>query len=452
MRAVIYTRVSSDAHGRGRSVAEQEAECRAFCDREGWEVSDVLTDNDIGASRFSGRTRPAYLRLAEVLKAGDVLVTWEASRAQRDLDAYVALRNLCAERKVLWSYSGRTFDLQRGDDRFTTGLDALLAEKEAEEIRGRVLRAQRANAEQGLAHGRIPYGYSAKRDERTGQITDRVPDCESAPIVREMARRCLAGEPIRSITRDLNARGVPTSMGSGPWRTQMVSRILQSPTYAGLRIHLGHTRPGVWEPLISVEDHQRLVSILQDPARRTQRGMAPKHLLTGIARCGECKSKLWRLKSGGNSAYTCMDNRCVSRKMKPVDMLVTELVLAKLETVSCAADLEDSGAKEAEKQARELRARLDGFTDKAADGGLSPAALARIEAKLLPQIKAAERRSNSSLPPEVAELIGPHARSRWVDMLIPGRRNVISALLDVQIHPAPRGRIFRPEFVEVTWR
>lgn len=396
--------------------------------------------------------RPAYQRLAEVLEPGDVLVMWEASRAQRDLDAYVALRKLCAERKVLWSYSGRTFDLQRGDDRFTTGLDALLAEREAEDIRGRVLRAQRANAEQGLAHGRIPFGYVAERDEHTGQIINRVPDCETAPIVREMARRFLAGEPIRSITRDLNDREIPTSTGSGPWRTRMVTRILKSPTYAGLRTHLGHTRPGVWEALISIEDHERLVSLLQDPTRRTQRGMEPKHLLTGIARCGECKSKLWRLKSGGNSAYTCMDNRCVSRKMKPVDMLVTEVVLKKLEKVSCPAALEDPRVEEALRTARELRARLDGFTDKAADGELSPAALARLEARLLPQIKTAERIANSNVSPEVAELVGPNARRRWIDMSVPGRRNVVNSLVDVQIHPAPRGKLFRPEFVEVTWR
>lgn len=56
-----------------------------MCEREGWEISEVLTDNDIGASRFSGKDRPAWRRLHDTLGAGDVLVTWVASRAQRDL-------------------------------------------------------------------------------------------------------------------------------------------------------------------------------------------------------------------------------------------------------------------------------------------------------------------------------------------------------------------------------
>ncbi|MBM4646637.1 recombinase family protein [Rhodococcus hoagii] len=70
--------------GRGRSVIRAGAECRAICQREGWDVAEVLSDNDVGASRFSRvKYRPAYERLKQVLQAGDVLVLWEASRARR---------------------------------------------------------------------------------------------------------------------------------------------------------------------------------------------------------------------------------------------------------------------------------------------------------------------------------------------------------------------------------
>ena len=62
----------------------------------------------------------------------DVLVTWEASRAQRDLDAYLELRRLCAASGVRWAYSGTVYDLAHGSDRFRTGLDALVAEDEVE--------------------------------------------------------------------------------------------------------------------------------------------------------------------------------------------------------------------------------------------------------------------------------------------------------------------------------
>ncbi|WP_287001199.1 recombinase family protein, partial [Gordonia sp. UBA7860] len=146
VRAIIYCRVSSDPRQRGKSVTEQESDCRAVASTHGWDVGEVLVDNDRGASRYSRGQRPAYERLAHILAPGDVLVTWEASRAQRDLAAYLELRELCASRGVLWCYSGKIHDLNAGDDRFVTGLDALLAEKEVEQTRERVLRAVRANA------------------------------------------------------------------------------------------------------------------------------------------------------------------------------------------------------------------------------------------------------------------------------------------------------------------
>ncbi|HEX6236004.1 MAG TPA: recombinase family protein, partial [Acidimicrobiales bacterium] len=125
-RALIYTRVSQDRAG-GRSPAEQEAEARAHCEREGWEVAEVVTDS-VGASRHSKGHRDGWGRARRLVGAGDVdvLVTWEASRAQRDLSAYSELRDLCAAHGVRWAYSGRVHDLTTSDGRFRTGLDALL--------------------------------------------------------------------------------------------------------------------------------------------------------------------------------------------------------------------------------------------------------------------------------------------------------------------------------------
>jgi hypothetical protein len=55
-RALIYTRVSKDKR-QGRSVEEQETECRRVCEHEGWTIADVLSDNDRSASRYATKTR-----------------------------------------------------------------------------------------------------------------------------------------------------------------------------------------------------------------------------------------------------------------------------------------------------------------------------------------------------------------------------------------------------------
>ena len=68
VRAAIYVRISSDRAGAGMGVARQEEDCRALCERLGWQVADVYRDNDVSA--FSGQTRPAWQQLNSDIAAG----------------------------------------------------------------------------------------------------------------------------------------------------------------------------------------------------------------------------------------------------------------------------------------------------------------------------------------------------------------------------------------------
>jgi len=240
MRAAIYTRVSSDPRGVGRSVTEQLAECEQLCQREGWQIVEVFTDNDRSASRHARKTRPAYQALTEFVQAGgcDVLVTWEASRFQRDLAVYVDLRNLCHDCGVLLSYNGRTYDLSRTDDRFMTGLDALLAEQESDRTRDRVLRTVRAQATKGQPHGKLLYGYRRRYDPASGALLEQIPREDQAAIVREAAARVAAGETASAVARDLNQRGVPAPRG-GRWELTQIRRLVTNPAYIAKRVHRG---------------------------------------------------------------------------------------------------------------------------------------------------------------------------------------------------------------------
>jgi site-specific DNA recombinase len=461
MRAVIYTRVSSDPNERGRSVSEQEAECRAVCDRHGWKVVAVLSDNDRSASRYAVKSRPAYKQLIDLVDEGgcDVLVTWEASRAQRDLAAYTALRDLCERRGVLLSYSGRTYDMTDADDRFGTGLDALLAERESEQTRKRVLRAVRANADKGRPHGKLLYGYRREYDPATRELIGQVPDPDTAPVVQEAARRVLAGETPYAVAQNFNRRGIATPTGAARgWDLTQVKRLCVNPGYTGKRVHQGRVvGDALWPPLLDERTHLALVARLSDPRRRTQRDSAVRHLLSGVAVCGVCGGRLRVQKNRGFLAYLCVTGFHVSRREDYVDAVVETVTVARLQQPDVLALLTDDGDETvagALADAREKRARLDGFYDAAAAGDLTPAALARVEARLLPEIAAAERRAQRAIVPAVlAGTTGPDAAARWAALTLPQRREVIDALMTVRIQPTGRGvRTFRPECVEIVWK
>lgn len=455
MLALIYTRVSLD-QAEGRSVREQEAEARRVCEREGWAVARVVTDS-VGASRHSKGKRSGWDEVRATLERGEVqvLVTWEASRAQRDLMAYAELRDLCAKTGTLWSYSGRTHDLTQSHDRFTTGLDALLAEREADQIAERVQRAVRANAAAGRPHGRRLFGYRRLYDPTTGQPSGQEPEPDEAAIVRRMFDSSLAGHGIDAIARSLNAEGLTTAKGS-PWSYQGVARMLRNPGYAGRRVHQGEViGTAQWEPIIEPERFDAVQEQLD--VRRGHRSANRPRLLTGVARCGVCGSGRVGVIGGPRHVrkYVCRDHHCFARDAEKLEYYVSRRVLGRLEGIDHLdpADPYDEAAP-LRAELAELQERLDQAADEYSRGDLSARTLARIERTLTAEMAAVRARLRRLSLPRQLDLPTGDVAEWWNALTDEQRRDYVNALIDVLvIHRTGRGRrTFDPDAVEVVWR
>lgn len=478
LRVGLYCRVSADRSQRHTSVSDQEKEGRTWCADHGHTVAWVVVDNDISASRHSKKARPGFVDVQARLAGSDpvdVLWAWEASRVTRDLEVYAQVRSLCERHGVLWSYHGRTYDMSRSDDRFSTGLDALVSERSSDETRDRVLRAVRSRVESGKAHGRIPYGYRSVYDRHTGAPIGREPDPDAAPVVREIVRRVLSGASNLSIAKDLNRRGVPSPRAVRlarqgrevadqlGWTLELVARVARSASVAGIRLHRGkEVGDAAWEPLISVADHNAVLVKFANPDRVWSPDRTVKHLLSGIPICGVCGFRL-KPSPKKHPQYWCWTNHCVARAKKPLDGLVVETLLARLEQPNAGKmfALAEGAAEEltaAAVELAELEARLEAFRVSAEDPqGISPATLARMEAKYVPLIEDARQRSiPAHVPAVVRDLMSAkNVRYKWSEELsLEQRRQVIRHLLVVTVFPTKvRGaRTFDTSRVRIEWR
>lgn len=455
VRALLYTRVSED-RAQGRSVREQETEARTVCEREGWEVAEVVTDS-VGASRHSKGKRSGWKRVQTLLEAGDVdvLVTWEASRAQRDLAVYAELRDLCARTGTLWSYSGRTHDLTQSHDRFTTGLDALLAEREADEIAERVQRAVRANALAGRPHGRRLYGYRRLYDPDSGRLLGQEPHPDEAPVVRQMFADYLAGYSPKRIADDLTERGVMTGTGI-PWIDTQVFRALGNPAYAARRVHQGEViGAAAWPALIDDDTFDRTQERL---AKRSQIHASPTaRLLTGVARCAVCGGRITvNTDRKVRLVYLCRSAACVGRDLVKLDAYVSAALVARLEDAQAPplAAVDPDEAADLNRQVAELEARMDAAVDQFTQGELSARMLARVEQSLTADLTALRARLRRLSVPQHLDVPTGDVGDWW-DALGPERqREYVNAYAEVvMIHKTQRGqRTFDPSKVEIIWR
>jgi len=127
----------------------------------------------------------------------------------------------------------------------------------------------------------------------------------------------------------------------------------------------------------------------------------------------------------------------VGRDRDRVDRAVTEVVVALLSDREALAKLaEPIPIVDAGDDADELQKRLDvpGQDDA---GKLSVEMLGRVEARLLPRIKAAQQRRRDRYPSpvvaKVAEAVDP--RAVWESLPLDAKRDFIRAVARITVHP-----------------
>jgi DNA invertase Pin-like site-specific DNA recombinase len=477
VRAAIYTRISNDSEGRELGVARQEKDCRALAEREGLEVVEVYSDNDISAAPSSRKPRPSYLRMLDDAEAGrfDVVVAYSTSRLTRrprEIEDFIELHQDVGTR-LLTVASGAP-DLSTADGRMhlrlLSGVDSGEAERGAERAR----RKQQELAEAGRHIGPRPFGWNIDGRGPDQRLT--INEAEAA-ILRECVQRVLAGEGLWKIVNDLNTRGIPTSTGK-PWVTQVLRRVLLRDRNYGVRKHqpLGKDgkpkgRPmfysGAWEPIIDKETHDRVVAHLTDPARKTNnRGTAPKYLLTSVAYCGECGGYVvgtkeftytvqgYKRKDGTRSpskqrvyaaSYKCPRAGCmkVQRRMADVDEHVSRVVVALLERDGVRLLGGDPVAADAaRKRIAELEAKMALAADKFIAGEWTDEMVSRITTQAKPQIEVERDNLRRAQPADASlvEFTGPGIAEAWAKADVETKKAIIRLLgMRITVHPVGPG-------------
>jgi DNA invertase Pin-like site-specific DNA recombinase len=274
-------------------------DCGRLAERKGWVIVERFVDDDVSA--WSGKRRPEYARCLDALDSGviDGLLVYDLDRLHRqprELEEFIDLCERLRLRNVA-SVSGE-IDLTTPDGQFQARILGAVAKKESDDKSRRIRRKHEELAVNGKVSGggSRPYGYND--DRRTLRASE-------AAIVRECARRFLAGESIRSIASDLNERGIPT-VGGGAWSPQTLRRMLGSARIAGQREHKGEiVAKAEWRPIISRSDSAKIRAKLADPERRTNKS-ARRYLLVRLLKCGLCGEYLVsRPRSDGQRRYAC---------------------------------------------------------------------------------------------------------------------------------------------------
>jgi len=421
----IYARISrvmdkTDLLG----VTRQIHDCRQLATRRGDRISRVYSDNDFSAASSSVR-RPDYEAMMQAIRAGghDGVIVWDLDRLHRQPKELEEFIDLADRYHLELANVGGEVDLSTPQGRLTARIKGAVAKHEAEQMGRRVQRKQRELAEAGKnsGGGRRPYGFL---HDRTTLHT--WPFCTlgsrevingEVAVIRELARRVLAGDPLGVLERDLNARGVHTSTGS-TWQKRTIVQTLTAPRTAGLRQYQGEViGKAAWEPILDHATWEAVCAVLRNPDRRPK-GItnSRRWLLSGIVYCTVCGSPL-RCKQASvrNSTrrYQCRKPGCgkVSIDQPRLDKMVEDLVIGRAEQGK-VRPLYDGTA--AEEEILSLKTQLDAVDARLAEVGRD---FARDKAMPRQVVEAAAAELSAEREQLQAKLDALQADAAWSDAL-----------------------------------
>ncbi|OBG58884.1 MULTISPECIES: recombinase family protein [unclassified Mycobacterium] len=455
--AAIYTRISNDPTGQRAGVDRQREDCRALAAGLGWEVIEPdppFEDNDVSA--FTGAERKGFERLLTAVKHGqvDAIICWHPDRLYRrvaDLQRLVEITDRGVEIRTV---NGGDLDLSNATGKMLARIVGSVSEMESEHKAERQRRANIQRAEQGTWwSSQRCFGYT-----QTGKIQKR-----EANLIRRAAADVLDGKSLRAIAREWNAKGIASTRGA-TWNTSRLKRLLCNPRYAGRRTYRGtETGPGTWTPILDPDTHAGVVAILRDTSRGGAVSYERKYIGSYRYVCGVCGAKLHRTVSthaDGRtfSRYACTAAAHLSRSQPELDAYVESEVLKHLRDEkrlhkTLAPKTTQINVEELRTRRTALAAKKDGLATLFTDGVLDGPAVRRESGKLTTRIadidaalaEAARRSPVANAVADGPEMVEKYWAAQSPDM----KGKIIDELCTVVVNPAPRGRYFKPECIDI---
>ncbi|MGQ4346673.1 recombinase family protein [Streptomyces sp. SAS_275] len=303
----LYLRSSLDRDGK-TAIERQEADCRAWTERNGLTVRKVHVDR--GRSGYKAVERSGFDAALAAATSGVVgtLVVWKLDRLSRKGVGQVG-KVLDDMEKAGSRLVSVVDDLDTSHDstRKVVVMLAELARSESENLGTRVGHAKRYLRSKGQwIGGQPPYGLLIDR-----QTKKLVHDPEHAVYARLIADEALAGNSLVTIARLLNEHAILSPRG-GQWNAASIMQLLRSPAFAGLmpetetvetgdggRKYTGRVFPyrapetleavGIGEGIITVGEREQIIRTLESRTFLHAGKRRPKPeataLLTGLIFC-----------------------------------------------------------------------------------------------------------------------------------------------------------------------
>jgi len=306
MNGVIYCRVSSKEQVEGTSLESQEATCREYARRNGFDVTKVFIERGESA-KFADRTQ--LLELLEFCRnrenAVEALFVWKIDRLARNVGDHFNIKANLLKQNVRVVSVTEPIDANPEGKLLETIL-AGFAQFDNDLRATRTVQGMRKKIQDGIFPWKPPLGYKTPTQAGSKKTQPDQPDQPLFSLLQGIWQTFATGSYTKTeILRIANSRGVRTRAGA-PLTKQSLDNMFSDPFYAGTIKDpwSGEELTGRHMPLVSPELFTKVQEVI---SRRANAGrhqsVRPEFPLRMFARCSECDHYVTGAFSRGRSHY-----------------------------------------------------------------------------------------------------------------------------------------------------
>ena len=334
-RAIIYTRVSSEGQVENTSLKQQEDICKAFCERNEYEIVKVFIEKGESAKYIDRTELKESLNFCSNKKnAIDFFVVYKLDRFSRNLENHLVLKAYLSKHNVsLTSATEQLADTPVG--RFTENLLASTAQFENEVRTERVIGGVRSKLLNGEWIFQAPIGYIKDRTPEY-KLKGIIPHPDYFKPLQEAWKMYSSGSyTITEICGFLKKAGVKTHNGIDI-EVKTLSKIFRNHFYRGVIFCDSQSIEAKGKHLAMIDDVTffKVQEILQGNVERiNQTGKLDTmedFLLSKCLHCYSCGNLLSGSYSKGKRKYygyyQCGNSECEKRQFLPKDKMHQEFI------------------------------------------------------------------------------------------------------------------------------
>ena len=310
---LVYCRVSTEEQAKNNnSLLTQENFCRNFAESNGYKVLGVYVDEGKSATNLNRPALQDMLARCQQDESVNGVIVQETDRLARNTNDHLTIKAVLKKKDIKLISAAQPMLDESPEGNMIDTILASVNQFQSQLSGRKTKKGMQTKFDLGDYPGWAPVGYLNKRVNENGVIQDMqkdnltgeeyltkksktkgtiIKDPEKFELVKQALKMYLTNNySALEISDIMCAKGLRSQQGKRVCNS-VILRMLRDPFYCGIIRWKGQEKIGNHEAMITIQEHERIISIIDNHNLHQSRRRIHNFLLRGFVFCDICQGR-----------------------------------------------------------------------------------------------------------------------------------------------------------------